>query len=146
MASDTFPTLPVPPVDLVKYIAEHPQTPMVELLEPFRKHEAHLRQAFAQDPGSDLLKDPHVNILPLFTDDTSKIKIRARSLEGETEEEKSKYIMPLTKEVRRLDGSPAIVQSLKDFRRNFNIFSESSLVELDWYVPPWLPTWMPAGC
>ncbi|KXX77462.1 Ankycorbin [Madurella mycetomatis] len=132
MASDPLPTLPVSPVDLVKYIAEHPQTPMVELLEPFRKYESHLRQAFAQDPGSELLKDPHVNILPLFTDDTPKIKIRARNLNEETEEEKSKYIMPLAKEVRRLDGSPAIVQSLKDFQRNFNIFSESSLVELDW--------------
>ncbi|GAB1310959.1 Ankyrin repeat protein [Madurella fahalii] len=132
MASDALPTLPVPPADLVKYIAQHPQTPMVELLEPYRKYEAHLREAFAQDPGSELLKDPHVNVLPLFTDDTPKIKIRARNLKGESDDEKSKYIMPLTKEVRRPDGSPAIVQSLKDFQRNFNVFSESSLVELDW--------------
>ncbi|KAK4111786.1 hypothetical protein N656DRAFT_122135 [Canariomyces notabilis] len=132
MASDTLPTLPVPLEGLVNYVAKHPETPMVELMEPFRKYEGHLRQAFAQDPGNELLKDPHVNVLPLFTEDTPNIKIRARNLASESEEERSKYIMPLSKEVRRPHNSPAIVQSLKDFQRNFNVFSESSLIELDW--------------
>jgi hypothetical protein len=135
MASDTLPTLPVPLEGLVNYVAKHPETPMVDLMEPFRKYEGHLRQAFAQDPGSELLKDPHVNVLPLFTEDTPNIKIRARNLASESEEEQSKYIMPLSKEVRRPHNSPAIVQSLKDFQRNFNVFSESSLIELDWYEP-----------
>lgn len=142
MAVDTAPSLPVPPADLVRYLAQHPQTPMVELLEPFRKYEAYLREVFAQDPGNELLKNPHVNVLPLFTENTSDIKIRARNLGAESREEKSKYIMPLTDDVRRPDNSPAIVQSLKDFQRNFNVFSESSLVELDWYVPPGLEAWL----
>lgn len=107
---------------------------MVEMLKPYRKYEAHLRQVFAQDPDNELLQDPHVNVLPLFTEDTQHIKIRARNLETESKEEKAKYIMPLPAEVRRADGSPAVVQSFKDFQRNFNVFSESSLVELDWYV------------
>ncbi|KAK4153422.1 ankyrin repeat-containing domain protein [Chaetomidium leptoderma] len=131
MASAGAPTLPVPLAGLVKHIGQHPETPMTEMLEPYRKYEAHLRQAFAQDPGNELLKDPHVNVLPLFTEDTQHIKIRARNLEAESKE-KSKYIMPLSAQVRRPDGSPAIVQSLKEFQRNFSVFSESSLAEFDW--------------
>ncbi|KAK4132479.1 hypothetical protein BT67DRAFT_79189 [Trichocladium antarcticum] len=132
MTPDAVPTLPVPLAGLVKHIAQHPETPMVELLAPYRKYEAHLRQAFAQDAGNELLRGAHVNVLPLFTDDVSSVKIRARQLEREPEEEKAKYIMPLPAKVRRPDGSPAVVQSVKAFQRNFNVFSESSLVELDW--------------
>ncbi|KAK4239714.1 hypothetical protein C8A03DRAFT_32236 [Achaetomium macrosporum] len=128
----TMPTPLVPLNGLVKYITQHPETPMVELMEPYRNYEAHLRQAFAQDSGNDLLKDPYVNVLPLFTEDTQHIKIRARKLETESKEETSKYIMPLPAEARRPDGSPAVVQSFKEFQHNFNVFSESSLVELDW--------------
>ncbi len=134
MASEAYAKLPVPPAELVKHIAKHPETPLAEIIEPYRKYEAQLRQVFAQDPGNDLLKDPYVNVLPLFNEDTSAIKIRARDLAKESEEEKSKYIMSLPKEVRRPDGSPAVVQDFKTFQRNFNVFSESSLVELDWYV------------
>src|SRR5690606_22395743 len=95
MASEAPPTLPVPLAGLVKHIGQHPETPMVELLEPYRKYEAHLRHVFAQDPGNELLKDPHVNVLPLFTEDTPSVKIRARNIEAESKEERSKYIMPL---------------------------------------------------
>ncbi|KAK3495967.1 hypothetical protein B0T13DRAFT_311367 [Neurospora crassa] len=132
MATSTFPQLPVPHSDLVKHITNHPQTPMVDLLQPYRDYEARLRQVYAQEPDSELLKDPYVNVLPLFTDNTSDIKIRARNMEAESEEERARYIMPLPKDIRRPDQSPAVVQSHKDFQRNFNIFSESSLVELNW--------------
>ncbi|KAJ4295986.1 hypothetical protein N0V88_004688 [Collariella sp. IMI 366227] len=132
MASETIPTLPVPLAGLVKHIGEHPKMPMVEMLEPYRKYEAHLRQMYAQDPNNALLRDPYVNVLPLFTEDTGNVKIRARNLEVEPKEEKAKYIMPLSADVRRRDASPATVHSFKDFQRHFNVFSESSLVELDW--------------
>lgn len=131
MAS-TLPKLPVPHADLVKHITRHPDTPLTELIEPYRKYEAQIRQAFAQDPGNELLKDPYINVLPLFNEDTPDIKIRARNLAAESEEEKSKYIMPLPNDVRRTDGSPAVVPHLKDFQRNFSVFSESSLAELNW--------------
>ncbi len=131
----SIPSLPVPLAGLVKHIDQHPDTPMVELLEPYRQYEAQLRQAFAQDPENEALKDPHVNVLPLYTEDTPAIKIRARNLAVESKEEKSKYIMPLPADIRRPDGSPAVVQSLKDFRRNFGVFSESALGELNWLVP-----------
>lgn len=132
MATSTFPQLPVPHSDLVKHIANHPETSMVELLQPYREYEARLRQAYAQEPDSELLKDPYVNVLPLFTDNTSDIKIRARNLEAESEEESARYIMPLPKDMRRQNQSPAVVQSHREFQKNFNIFSESSLVELNW--------------
>ncbi|KAL2193610.1 hypothetical protein P885DRAFT_63806 [Corynascus similis CBS 632.67] len=132
MASEVCPTLPVPITGLVNHIAQHPDTPMVELLEPCRKYDAHIRRAFAQGSDNELLKDPYVNVLPLFTDDTHNIKIRARNLKAESEDEKSKYIMPLPPTMRRPDGSPAVVKSLQEFQRNFNIFCESSLSELNW--------------
>lgn len=40
--------------------------------------------------------------------------------------------MPLEDKDRRHSGSPAIVQSLKEFQQNFAVFCESSLVDLDW--------------
>ena len=30
------------------------------------------------------------------------------------------------------DGSPAIVEFIREFKNNLNVFSESSLVDLDW--------------
>ncbi|KAK4230646.1 Ankycorbin [Podospora fimiseda] len=132
MATTTAPVIPAPLRDLPNYISQHPDTPPTQLFEPYRRYEAHVREAFAQDPENELLKDPHVNVLPLFTDGVADFKVRARDLANESKEEKSKYIMPLPKDVRRPNGSPAVVQGIKDFKRNFNVFSESSLVELDW--------------
>src|SRR5690348_835089 len=43
MAS-TASKLPVPHAELVKHITKHPDVPLTELIEPYRKYEAHLRQ------------------------------------------------------------------------------------------------------
>ena len=40
--------------------------------------------------------------------------------------------MPLSEENRRSDGEPALVSSLEDFKKNFAIFSEGALTNLDW--------------
>jgi hypothetical protein len=40
--------------------------------------------------------------------------------------------MTLKDKDRKKDRSPAIVSSFKDFQQNFNLFSESSLTDLDW--------------
>ncbi|KAL1880820.1 hypothetical protein VTK73DRAFT_4990 [Phialemonium thermophilum] len=133
MMSADIPRLPVPLADLPGFISSHPGKSVVDLLDPYRKYEAHLRQLYAQDPNNEVLKDPYVNVLPLFPNGAQpSIRVRARNLEAESEEERSKYIMSLPKDVRRPDGSPATVSSLKEFRRNFNIFSESALVDMDW--------------
>ena len=132
MASSDLQELPAPHDQLARYIADHPDTPITEIMEPYRKYEAQLRSIFAQDRQNALLQDPHTNVLPLFTKDTKDIKIRARDLAAESPEEKDRYIMPLPEDKRRANGSPAVVGSLAEFRRNFSIFSESSLADLDW--------------
>ncbi|KAL0936521.1 ankyrin repeat protein [Colletotrichum truncatum] len=124
--------LPVPHTELVNYIHDHPETKMVEIMEPYRKYEAQLRSVFAQDRGNPALNDPYINLVPLFNENTKNIKTRARFLASETQEEKDRYIMVLPDDKRRANGSPAVVSSLKDFQKNFNVFSESSLVDLNW--------------
>ncbi|KAI0151968.1 ankyrin [Hypoxylon sp. NC0597] len=132
MAVLDLPKLPVAHDELVNYIANHPETPMGELMDPYRKFEAKLREKYAQERSNPILDDPYLNVLPLFTKDTPNIKTRARNLEAESPSEKDKYIMPLPANNRRPNGAPAVVTSLKEFRHNFSIFSESSLAEMDW--------------
>ncbi|KAI0111527.1 ankyrin [Daldinia grandis] len=127
-----LPKLPVAHDGLVNYIANHPETPIKEMMEPYRKFEAKLREVYAQERNNPALDDPYLNVLPLFTKDTPNIKTRARNLEAESPIEKEKYIMTLPDDKRRPNGSPAVVASLKEFRHNFGIFSESSLAEMDW--------------
>jgi hypothetical protein len=127
-----LPKVPAAHNELADYIAKHPDVPMAHIMEPYRKFEAELRKAYAQERNNPLLDDPYVNVLPLFTKSTPSIRTRARNLAAETQEEKEKYIMPLSDDQRRSDGSPAVVESLKEFRHNFGVFSESSLSEMDW--------------
>ncbi|MCJ1282483.1 hypothetical protein MMC26_001806 [Xylographa opegraphella] len=58
------------------------------------------------------------------------MKVRARCLDNDAENEK--YMFPLDSKERKPSGAPAIVPILKDFKQNFDLFSESSLVDLDW--------------
>ncbi|KAK1967259.1 hypothetical protein LY78DRAFT_16301 [Colletotrichum sublineola] len=132
MAIPKLQELPVPHEDLVKYIHSHPEKKIFEILEPYRKYEAQLRSIFAQDRQNPALGDPHINLLPLFTEDTKNIKTRARFLAAETQEEKDRYIMTLPDNKRRSNGSPAVVSSIGEFQKNFNIFSESSLIDMNW--------------
>ncbi|KAH9998078.1 ankyrin repeat protein [Xylariaceae sp. FL0662B] len=132
MAITSLPQLPVTHDGLARYIASHPETPIQELMRPYRQFEAQLREMYAQQRNDPILDDPCLNVLPLFTQDTPLIKNRARNLEAETPEEKDKYIMSLPDDKRRPSGSPAVVESLKEFLHNFGVFSESSLAEMDW--------------
>ncbi|KLU87586.1 ankyrin repeat protein [Magnaporthiopsis poae ATCC 64411] len=132
MAASKLPDLPAPHAELVAHLAANPGTPITQLLEPYRVFEQELRGLYAQQPDHVALRDPHVNVLPLFTASTPDIKVRARALDKESQDEKDRYIMSLPDEHRRADGSPAVVESLKRFQENFNIFSESALVDMNW--------------
>lgn len=132
MAIAELPKLPVPHNELASYISKNSSTSVETLMEPYRKYEAELRHLYAQDRHSPILDDPYLNVLPLFTNDTKDIKTRARNLSEESPEEKDRYIMTLPDDKRRPNGSPAVVTSLKEFRHNFGVFCESSLVDLDW--------------
>ncbi|KAG9249517.1 uncharacterized protein F5Z01DRAFT_669023 [Emericellopsis atlantica] len=132
MAMPDLPALPAHHEDLAQYIAANRSRNVNDLIQPYRQYENQLRAVFAQDRSNPVLEDPYINVLPLFNENTEHIKVRARNLEAESEEEKSKYIMPLSQDERRPDGSPATVRNLAEFQNNFNIFSESSLVDMDW--------------
>ncbi|GAW12320.1 hypothetical protein ANO14919_016850 [Xylariales sp. No.14919] len=132
MSASQLPKLPAAHDELVNYIAERPHTSMAELMEPYRKFEAKLREMYAQERNNPVLDDPYLNVLPLFTKDTSAVQTRARNLGSETSVQKDKYIMSLPDEKRRPNGAPAVAESLKEFRHNFNIFSELSLSDMDW--------------
>ena len=127
-----MPELPAPVANLPKYITQNPDKPMVDIIEPYRQYEAYLRTVYAQDRQNPMLDDPYLNVVPLFTEVTKHITTRARDLAAESEEEKSKYIMTLPDDKRRPHGSPATVANIDEFRKNFNLFSESSMVDMDW--------------
>ncbi len=127
-----LPKLPVPVKDFIAHFAKHPKTPAAELVEPFKKYEAELRKLYAQHPGHQAVKDCFVNTVPVFEGHEAELTIRARSLATESAQVKEKYIMPLHDDERKPNGAPAVVSSLKEFQHNFNIFSESSLSDLDW--------------
>jgi hypothetical protein len=132
MAGLGLPDLPVPHAGLAKYIAEHPDQAVADIMQPYRQYEAQLRSVFAQDRQNPALSDPLINVVPLFNEDTKYVTTRARDLAAESEAEKSRYIMALPDDKRRPPGSPATVGSLAEFQKNFNIFSESSLADLNW--------------
>ncbi|GAB0133652.1 hypothetical protein EsDP_00002053 [Epichloe bromicola] len=105
---------------------------MVNFMKPCREYEAHLREVYAQDRQNPTLEDPYFNVIPFFTDDTTENTTRARDLSVKSEEVVSRYIMPLPEDKRRAHGSPTIVSDFSEFQNNFKMFSESSLVEVDW--------------
>jgi ankyrin repeat protein len=125
-----LPSLPVKHHNFIPYLTSQHARPVREVLEPFKAYDAELRKVFAQQPQHPAAQQP--NILPLFAGHEQDVKVRARDLAAESEKEKEFYIMPLTDEQRRQDGSPAIVPSIRDFRNNFNVFSESALVDMNW--------------
>lgn len=127
-----LPALPAKQNDFIRYLAANLKKSMTELAEPYREYDAKIRELFAQEPDHLALKDPNVNVLPLFDGSTDNVKIRARDLSSETDEEKEKYVMPLKDADRKPNGSPAVVQTFKEFQNNFNVFSELSLADLDW--------------
>ena len=132
MSSSSFelPELPAPHEEFIAYLAKNPTRSISDLVSPYNVYESKLREGFAQHHEHTILQNPHVNAVPIFDGYEDKVLVRRRSLESETENQK--FVMPLKAEDRKPNGSPAIVQSMKNFVQNFNIFSESSLVDLSW--------------
>lgn len=125
-----LPALPVPHADWIQYASQNSDKPIRELIEPFKEYDSKLREVFAQQPDHPAITQG--NVVEIFKGNEHNLKIRARDLGAESEEESQRYIMPLSKTDRKPDGSPAIVQSIKEFQTNFQLFSESSLVDMDW--------------
>ncbi|XP_014560340.1 hypothetical protein COCVIDRAFT_89408 [Bipolaris victoriae FI3] len=125
-----LPPLPAKHNDWIAHISSHPDKSLPELIAPYKEYDAKLREVFAQQPNHPAIAIP--NVVPVFSGHEHELKVHARNLADETEAERQRYIMPLSKEERKPHGSPAVVTSLSDFQTNFQLFSESSLVDLDW--------------
>ena len=128
--SFTLPKVPAPHQDFISYIKDKDVTQISKAIEPYNAYEAKLREGFAQYRGDEALQDPNVNAVPVFGGQDDVLRIRSRSLDDMATNEK--YMMPLSAKARKPDQAPATVGSIQDFKKNFNLFSESSLVDLDW--------------
>ncbi|KAK4999248.1 hypothetical protein LTR66_001674 [Elasticomyces elasticus] len=127
-----LPPVPAAHVDFISHVANRRGTPIPKLLEPYNQYDAQLRKIFAQQPHHPTVSDPHVNVVPIFAGQEGSLRVRCRDLNEESEHERASYIMPLSKEDRKSEGLPAVVNTLKEFQTNFALFSESSLVDMDW--------------
>lgn len=132
-AESQLPSLPAKHSEFLGYVEAHPNTPVVELLKPYTDYDATLRKIYAQEPSHPVVAESLANVVPLYDENGSAhVRIRARHLATESDEIKLKYLMPLEEKDRKANGSAAIVPTLKEFQKNFNIFCESSLSDLDW--------------
>jgi ankyrin repeat protein len=126
----TLPPLPADHAEWISHVASHPEKSLQDLIAPYKEYDAKLREVFAQQPKHPAIEKP--NVVPIFAGREQELKIRARKLSAESKAERQCYLMPLKKADRKPDGSPAVVQSLKEFQTNFQLFSESALVDMDW--------------
>ena len=115
----SLPSIPVPIKDFIPHFSQKRDISVPEILEPFKAYESELRKYYAQKPDDPVLKDGLTNMVPVFNGHESDLKIRARKLDEESEEEKGRYIMPLLDAERKLEGAPAVVTSLKEFQKNY---------------------------
>ncbi|PSR72889.1 hypothetical protein PHLCEN_2v11256 [Hermanssonia centrifuga] len=116
-------------------ISELPSGPGVSLdaaLQPSLDDEATLRKLFAQDKTNSRLSDPSVGLVDIFDAPAAIRTTRARIIANE-EDLSKRYVMPLSETARRKEGSPSMVESLEEFKKNWAIFTEGSLSQLaDW--------------
>ena len=125
-----LPKLPVPISEFVEYIHKNfkSHNAVTDAVTPFIDFENKLREVYAQYPDHPAASENHM--VPIFNG--PQIMTKARDLNNESPSEKNRYLLPLSDGLRRKDNAPATVDSLRTFRTNFNIFSESSLADLDW--------------
>ena len=128
----SLPPLPVPVNGFIPYLAKQNNVNINDAVKPYKDYENKLREIFAQEPAGVMRVDENINALPLFDGQQELLTIRGRNLNQESVSEKNKYLLPLSVEDRKGTGSPALVSSMKEFKNNFNLFSESSLIDLDW--------------
>ena len=129
-----LPNVPVKHQDFVSYVQSHQDKPVEELVQPYNEYDAVARKVFAQEPSHPALKDNHFNLVPLYDESTglNNVQVRARNLAAEPQALRDQYLLPLKNKDRRPTGSPAVVPTLEEFQKNFTIFSEGALSDLDW--------------
>ncbi len=126
-----LPTLPCSLESFPSYIeAADSAVKVTEAVQPFKIYEGKLRQLYAQEPQHEAVSQSH--LVPVYQDSRSILSVKARDLEHESKEEREKYLLPLSTDTRRKNGANATAPTFREFKKNFDIFSESSLVDLKW--------------
>ncbi|KAL8731242.1 MAG: hypothetical protein Q9181_004356 [Wetmoreana brouardii] len=125
-----LPKVPVSHREFLPYINGKTGSQVAKAVAPFNSYEAKLREGFAQHRDHPSLQNPHVNAVPVFNPGEDVPRICKRDVDDDTHQEK--YIIPLSSKNRKPAGAPATVESMQDFIKNFSLFSESSLADLDW--------------
>lgn len=117
---------PCPSEEFLAYVEQYPQESIHILVQPFNQYEEQLRAMFAQDFLTPNLTRNLIDIFALGN--PGRVRFR-RSL-GDPE----KYLCHRLPNPEP-DGAEAIVQSLTQFRTNFDAFTDSAFVsfsESDW--------------
>ncbi|KAG8626930.1 hypothetical protein KVT40_005875 [Elsinoe batatas] len=127
-----LPELPADHSAFIAYLQSNVDTPLLQLLQPYTDYDNVMRKVFAQQPNHDAITRPSVVSLFSKPGEADKIRIKARDTSTESDSQKEQYLLPLEKSDRKPNGSPAVVPTLQQFRKNFSVFSESSLSEMDW--------------
>lgn len=125
-----LPPVPAAHNHFIEYLSINGSAQLRDLVKPYNEYEAKLREGFAQHRDHPAVQDTFVNAIPIFTGHEGTLRMRAR--DPAQDPEAGRYIMPLEADSRRSHGSPAMAQSLEEFKNNFKVFSEQSLDDLDW--------------
>ncbi|KAF8260330.1 hypothetical protein EI94DRAFT_1780506 [Lactarius quietus] len=103
-----------------------------EVLQPSLHDEAELRKLFATDKGNVRVRDIHVGLVDVFAAPSDIRTTRARVIKDDADLD-AQHVLALPSSLRREEGSPAMVDNLEAFKKNWDIFTESSLSQLaDW--------------
>ena len=126
-----LPTLPFP---VERFIVEASKCidheDIRKTTKPFIDYENKLRELYAQYPDNAAVRQSH--LVPIFTKDNPTPPAKPRQPESQSQGLQDKYLLSIPDKDRKKPGSAAIVPNFRDFQQNFNLFSESSLVDLDW--------------
>jgi hypothetical protein len=115
-------------------IADLPNGPVSldSALQPSLDDESELRSLFATDKDNTRLKDIHVGLVDVFAAPNDIRTTRARVIRDDADRD-AQHIMPLPDSLRREEGSPAMVESLEAFKKNWGVFTEGSVSQMsDW--------------
>jgi len=103
-------------------------------LSEFYDIENDLRRKFAAKESG---LDPYANLIPVFHPTVYSMGAhytKARVINENTLDEK--YVCPLSEKNRREDGTESFIQGgFPGFKRNWDMFTEGALDNVNWYFP-----------
>ena len=122
------------PAGFIQRIESLPSGPVSldAALKPALADEAELRRLFAFDKANPRVQDLHTGLVDVFAAPPGVRTTHARVVKREVDLG-AKHIMPLSAAQRREEGAPATVASLDEFKKNWALFTEGALGQIqDW--------------